>query len=309
MRIFAGAMALLMVFSLGVEIYSYIQSNRKAQLSAQAQDLLGKSSSVYAAKLTFSATNNAYMYNEGYTAQGSDSATSVSGPRFSASFAGNNDKTVSVTDVVNNITITMTPKFALGDPYQDVNRVIYPIKGMDAAKVYTLRAGSVKEDIIFNKYIRDSISFSYDLGLPAGTEARMEPNGSIGIYGTDSKLLGNVTTATEADAKLLDQARQNGKKTQLLFTIPAPVILDSSHKANKGTAKYELKDKVLTVSAASLKDLSYPVSLDPSVYIETAAQLMRGNNETNVDFDVANELIQKARQLVRVSMHGRVLPI
>src|SRR5690606_31066464 len=36
-----------------------------------------------------------------------------------------------------------------------------------------------------------------------------------------------------------------------------------------------------------------PLSIDPSIYVETAAKLMQGNNESNIDFDVSNELIQK----------------
>jgi hypothetical protein len=69
----------------------------------------------------------------------------------------------------------------------------------------------------------------------------------------------------------------------------------SGYISKNATVKYELTDNKLTIIAENLSKAIYPLSIDPSVYIETAAKLMRGNNETNTDFDVDNELIQKSQ--------------
>ena len=203
---------------------------------------------------------------------------------------------MTVTDVYNETSLTMTPKFPLGVPQQDQNRLIYPIKGRPARKVYTFRGASIKEDIILDEKRADEMHFSYDVTLPPGTEMRLEADGSIGVYGVSSVLLGNVTTGTEADAALLEKARNNGAKNNLIFTIPKPVVFELDRKvAQSVTSYFEIKDSTVTLVAKGLRSASYPLSIDPTIYIETAEKLMRGNNETNTDFDVSNGLIQKSQ--------------
>src|SRR5690606_19087522 len=95
------------------------------------------------------------------------------------------------------------------------------------------------------------------------------------------------------DQELLEKARLNGEKTNLLFRFPTPFVKEYGKHKSQAKAWFELKDKELTIHASGLKEAAYPLSIDPTVYVETATKLMRGNNETNIDFDVANELIQK----------------
>jgi hypothetical protein len=159
-----------------------------------------------------------------------------------------------------------------------------------------MKGTKVKEDIILHEFQGNNLSFAYDLKLADGTEARVENNGSLAVYGVEGALLGNVSTSSEADAQLLQKARQNAKKTQLLFTIPAPVVLEGIKEPSKqAKARFTLEGKVLTLHAEGLAGAQYPLSIDPSVYIETARKLMYGNNEGNVDFDTDNELIQKSQ--------------
>jgi hypothetical protein len=294
-RLFAGFMALVIVFAVGFEIYSYYFKETTYRLSSKAEQLLPRANSSYADKLIFDSANQQYAYNQENQTP-TDVAGQVSGPRFSGTFSKDPTKGMSVKDIENSIYFNMIPKFGLDVPTKQDNRLIYPIDGMDAAKVYTMRAASVKEDLIIEKYTQKKLTFKYELGLADGTEARIENDGSIGIYGADSPIMGNVSTSTDKDAELLQKARQNAKKTQLLFTIPAPFIIDSSKQVSTTTKVwYTLESKVLTVHADHLDTASYPITIDPSVYIETAAKLMRGNNESNIDFDVDNELIQKSQ--------------
>lgn len=266
------------------------------QLSAGAQNILGREVDLYAKKLAFNNKDFTYEYNKGYQPGTEKTADGlIAGPRFTASFEQNNNMSYTLNDTVNEVPLKITPKYGVAPAQQDSNRLIYPIRGLDAQKVITVKASIIKEDIILNKFEKDKLEFTYELGLTPGTVARLESDGSVGIYGVNGALLGNVTAATEADQALLDKARQNSQKTKLLFRIPAPFIVEQNKKLSQATAHYRLDGNKLTIVAEKLNEANYPLSIDPSVYIETAAKLMRGNNETNTDFDVTNELIQKSQ--------------
>src|SRR3989344_6339485 len=272
--------------------------NRPAnyQLNSVASAIVGEPVKVFADKLQYNGQTQAYEYNKDYKPNpGTESTGMISGPRFGAKFEAEGQQPYTITDIINNVGITFTPQFDLARPEQDGNRLVYPVRGLDAQKVISLKAAIVKEDMIINSYQKDELEFKYKLDLPDGLEARTQNDGSIGIYGVDSSLLGNVSTGGEADAKLLEKARQNGEKNQLLFTIPTPFVVDAGKKLSDAKAEFELDDDQLTLKASQLSKAKYPISIDPSVYIETAAKLMKGNNETNIDFDITNELIQKSQ--------------
>lgn len=234
------------------------------------------------------------QYNQGYVPSSEVGGLS-STPRFSASFDKNDSKTITIIDPQTDVTMGLTPQYATKPAQASDNRVVYPLIGKDAQSIYTLQIAQMKEDIIVNSYQGDSLTFSYELSLPNGTEARMEQDGSVGIYSVDPALLGDITTGTEADATLLQEVLEKGERTTLLFSLPAPFIKEFSRTSTAGRAWYSLEGNILTLHASELKNLNYPISIDPTIYIETAAKLMQGNNESNVDFDVSNELIQKGK--------------
>ena len=293
-RIIAGSLALLMLFSVFYEYYQWRVNLNGYKLSAKAETLLKVTNESMAKKLQYDTKSQIYVYNRDYQSS-QDVSGLVAGPRFNANFYKNPKKGIDITDPVNKVSVNIKPDFNIGTPVQDKNRIIYPISGKRAAKVYTLATVGTKEDIVIEDYQGDSMTFGYDLQLPSGLEARLESNGSVAIYGVQSALLGNASASSENDQKLLDLARQNGKKTNLLFTFPAPYIKEINKNTSSAKAWFELSGKKLTVHATGLKNISYPASIDPSIYVETAAKLMKGNNETNVDFDVDYELIQKSQ--------------
>jgi hypothetical protein len=286
-------LGVLIVVSFGIGTIRFITQPRAGyQLSQQAQSLLPESQPHLGKSVKSS--GNAFKYNDGYKSPSEISGT-ISTPRFSATFYKDPKSGVSVTDPTTNVEMTVKPKFSMGAPEAQDNRIVYPVSGRDAQAVYSLQIAKLKEDIILNSYQGDKMSFDYELVLPEGTEARMESNGSVGIYSVDSTLLGDVTTGSDKDAALLKTARENGEKNTLLFTFPAPFIKEFDTDSTKGRTWMTLNKNILTVHAENLKDLKYPVSIDPTIYIDTAAQLMEGNNESNIDFDVDNELIQKGK--------------
>ncbi len=282
----------LIIFSITAPTLVNWAQNSGYEINAKAAEyILDEPSAYYGVYLQLSEDGGSYMYNEFYDPGSSN--TLGAKPEFQAEFPLNPKEGFSVTDPVNNVSVTLKPKFPLKSPIQEENRLVYPLIGVDGAKVLTLSGAQVKEDIILDSYQGDELDFSYELELPDGVDARLEADGSLSFYGTNLVLLGDVATGSPEDEELLAEARKNSVKTNLLFRIPAPVVLEENKRPSVATVRYALEGNVLTLKAAGLGEANYPLSLDPSIYIETARKLMRGNNETNIDFDIDNELIKK----------------
>jgi len=296
-RIGWGFMALLVLSTLLMDVFNQHQSATSYALSAAAEELLPTANAQFAEKVQYDSKTGAYKYNNGYTPSTSG-ALSSGGPYFTANIAADiSSGGASVTDPESNITLKIVPQFATRRGEQSGNRLVYPLVGYDAQKVYTLGASGVKEDIILNKFQRNQETFNYKLELPSGTEARLLTNGSLGVYGVSSTLLGNVTTGSAKDATLLEKARQNGAKTNLLFTLPTPFVKESgvTGVSQKVQSSYTYKDKILIVHVNGLAAARYPLTIDPTIYITTAANFMQGNNETNIEFDGTNDTIKKGK--------------
>lgn len=290
-------MALLMLSTFFLDTFTLHQSATSYSLSAAAEELLPTANLQYLDKLHYNTKTSSYDYNNGYTPSG-NGALSGGGPYFTASLGADvGTGGVSVTDPQTSMTLKIIPQFATKRGEQHDNRLVYPVVGRDAQKVYTLGASGIKEDIIVNNPQGDTASFDYKLVLPANTEARLLANGGLGVYGVNSTLLGNVTTATEQDAKLLEQARSNGKKDTLLFTLPAPYVKESGVNGVSQTVltHYGYKNDVLTIYVSGMNSARYPLTIDPTVYISSAAEFMQGNNESNIEFDGTNDWIKKGK--------------
>jgi hypothetical protein len=296
-RVYAWLVLILFITTTIAGILQPLIENTVYKVSPATRGILPKQSEHLAQSLKFSAKENTFMYNEGYKPSTSENDLKMGGdgsPRFSAKLAKDPTKGIKVTDPVNNVDFTLTPKYKLGTGKQDKNQVMYPLAKADGFLVYTAQTASVKEDIALQRMpSKDSMTFEYELGYGDGLEARIEKNGSIGIYGSSLPLYGNVATGTDKDAELLQKAKQTAKKDKFLFGIPAPVVKEAGKETSGVGAKFELSAKSLKVVVQGLKQASYPMTIDPSVYIQSAAQLMYGNNETNVEFDIATEQFKK----------------
>lgn len=288
-----AVLLLFVVSTVGTILQPFLDT--QPYISEQARAILPKKNVAFGKLFAEDYKTEQFTYNKTSAKTSDSSLTESNQPRFSASFSKQAEKGITVTDTVNQIDFTLKPKFPLMSAKKEDNYMMYKLAKQDGVLVYTSRTASVKEDIILESYSKDSLTFEFELVLGSSLEARVEKDGSLGVYGTDLPINGNVGTGSEADAALLEKVRTNAKKTKLLFQIPAPVVLEASKKPSKATSRYELEGNTLKVITTHLKEASYPLSIDPTVYIETAAKLMRGNNETNTDFDVNNELIQKSQ--------------
>lgn len=201
---------------------------------------------------------------------------------------------VTVKDTVNNISFTLKPTDIHKAGRQDSNRIIYPLDSNDGWTVYTIQASGIKEDIILQSSTSDERTFEYSLDLGNNLEAKLESDGSLGIYG-NTLASSDITTVTDSDTQLLEKLRKNAKKDTLLFKIPAPVVIEATGQESEyARSKFVLEGNELSVITTGLSRANYPLSIDPSIYVTSAREFMAGNNETNIDFNVDEQLIQKS---------------
>ena len=293
-RIIAIIIVLVMLLGVFFEIYGSREKIKEPVMSSAVESLIGPPVEQYASKITPD-KDGGFIFNKEYKAT-ADASGQSAGPKIKATFANGKTGAVSIQDPVNDVALTLKPKYAVLDPKKQANRVMYRIAGKDMTAIYSAKGSGVKEDIIIESVPKtDTLQFEYEVSLPDGVELRAEGDGSLAAYGVQSALLGNVSTGTEQDAELLKKARQNGEKSKLLFTLPAPFVVEVGKKQSSAKAWYSVQGTVVTLFASGLKTATYPLSIDPTIYVETARKFMRGNNETNVDFDTTNELIQKSQ--------------
>lgn len=262
----------------------------------EASNLLSPVSQEMAERVSFDASKQMYSFNQKQQELSDENTGLSSNNQAQITAYSDPKKGIAVSDPANGVDFTMKPLFDAADGKRDGNRLVYPLTGKhEGWAVYTMHAVGVKEDIILTKSPGDTASFDYALELSEGQEARLEADGSVGVYG-NSLFSGNVTTGTESDAKILENARKNAPKNTKMFSIPAPVVIEKNSESSV-ESHFELsKDgRTLTVTASRLDRATYPLSIDPSIYVVTAQQFMQGNNETNIDFNVSDKLIQKGK--------------
>lgn len=259
----------------------------------KAESLLPEINMNLGSKLELNPVTKEFTFNNGQSLPSAETLSSGA-PLITAAAHQDASKGITLTDPVTKVSFSMTPKFRLSEGRKDGNRIVYPLTSGSGWVVYTLQATGVKEDIILTRSSSDTLSLEYTLGLQDGLVARIEADGSVGVYG-NALLSSNITTATDDDAAILLKARENADKTTFLFNIPRPIVIDANKSETTIDARYTLEGKTLKVNVQGLKNASYPISIDPSIYVVTAQQFMQGNNETNINFNVSNKLIEKGR--------------
>jgi hypothetical protein len=291
-RMFMGTMAALIVIAELVTVLQPFMIPHAYALGAGA-NLLPPVNEVFATKLKYDDKQKSFVFNQGPAYDAKTTADSGHAQITATAYA-DPSKGLVVTDSTNKVDLTMKPKFWLWQGEKDGNRVVYPLAYGNGWLVYTMQSTGVKEDILLDSSDKDSLTFDYSFNLGSSLRAQVNTDGSIGVYGS-TMLSGNVATASDADAALLQKARQQAPKNTLLFSIPAPVIKEIGKQKSDVKAHYSLNGDTLRMTVDGLKAARYPLTIDPSIYVETAEKFMRGNNETNIDFDVANTLIQKGK--------------
>ena len=170
----------------------------------------------------------------------------------------------------------------------EISHLVYPLAKLSAQLIYTPQTNGIKEDLIVLKNpSQNSLQLSYRLNLPSTLQARLNADGSVGIYSADSVLYGNINYGTPGDQALIQKAKINSRKTNLVFEIPAPYVkMSASSVLNPGGVKpyFSLHGNILTLNVTHLNKLSFPIDIDPSVVVSTANSFIQnGNAESNLN--------------------------
>lgn len=231
---------------------------------------------------------------------------------------------VRFTDTENKIDITLKPKFKTY-PGQKVegDHVVYLGQG-GIKLVYTLKYNGLKEDIILPHYVGDELTFDFELALPTGVEARLDNRGNIGIYSSDPTLFGDISFGSDDDRARVDKARESSEKTNLVATIPFPIIKDATGKEHIDRSEFvlgkktttnsvsesnknipsEVREKLksttsmevypLSVKSRQLKGLTYPVSIDPTVQTSSMSGLNGVSHGGDISINPQDGVIRRS---------------
>lgn len=300
-------MAGLITFGVVAPVLNNLLVHSRYKLSDATTALVGKANPNLTAKISYDEQAQSYYFNKDGMDAAPATAKDPNDPQavlkqlqaqvggegkkddslYSVQLPKDASKGITYYDNNSGLSFSMVPQFAGGAARQTTDdRLVYPDSAAQA--VYTPKSNGLKEDLVLTKPQGDRLSFSYKLNLPKELEARLTSDGGLGVYSADPSLFGNISYGSDADKAAVMKARQDGEKNHLVFGIPAPVIKQTG-KAGQGSAKADffLDGDTLTVKAAGLQNLTYPVSIDPSVVITSSSDFAAGNNEGNIDFPSA----------------------
>jgi hypothetical protein len=306
-RIGNGVVAVVLVASIVMPIVQQQFQTSRYKLSADALKLVGTTNQNLTKQLTFDGSIQTYQFNQAAikdtsttnpvakmqhqvgTASGSGKDKSLYALDVPTDFS----KGVTYHDINSQLDFSLVPQFSAQAAKQEQGHIVFPLDGGNQA-VYTLKNNGLKEDIVIPKATNDTERFSYTLNLPKTLQAKVIPDsgGAIGIYSADPSLFGNISYSTDNDKQLVEKARENSEKTNLVFGLPAPVIKTTDgNEATTATAQFELSGDSLSVVATGLKSIPGAFTVDPSVVVTSTSDFQtKGNNEGNIDFSTSGQI-------------------
>jgi len=222
---------------------------------------------------------------------------------YQAELSKNAKQGITFSDSEGDRSVTLTPTFTVGEARLQDNRVVYPASTTEK-HIYSFKNNGIKSDILLTQAPgTNTKTYSWDLGLDSTLEARMLPDGGVGIYSADPTLYSNLQISDQKSQELVDKARTNAQKNTLVFELPRPFILDANNKqiytgVSYGLTNDKADDKgnknnatTLTLTAANLKQQAYPLSIDPTITVTTTADFRQNTGDTgNVDFGTDGEI-------------------
>lgn len=318
-RIISAGFVLL--FAISTLLTPLIEANREKTLSldAQTKALIGDTRDDSKDYLKFDSNKKTYTFE----APAQDTAsvhnhTGRNADSYTATLPDSPKDGIVVTDTKSNIPVSLVPDFfTTSIKKSDGDHLVY--QSGSRKIIYTLKYNGLKEDIIIPKFQGPQMTYDFQLRLPSGVEARVDNEGNIGIYSADLSLYGNISFGSDADRAKVDKAREKSEKTNLVMTIPYPVIRDASGAEYSDRTQFELgQKKVITskqkdaklpedtdltivttntyplrISATKLQDLAYPLSIDPTMQVTNSADFSKLNYEGNITLDTTNNLIKR----------------
>lgn len=295
-----GGMALLIMGgSLLLASFAPLFQKDHYELSENVLRLIGDVRDDAAEYLKPAEDQSAYHFVVPESVEGTSERTGRVVDAYDASFSVKPKGGISVTEKATQVPVRLVPQFYTGEGKEVDGRIIYPF-GKNQL-IYSLKYNGLKEDIIIAEPDKDDVSFRFELVLPVGAEARLESNGDIGIYTASSELFGNMTYGSDEDRQLVERARETSDKNNLTMIIPAPIIKDATGREYTDRSEFKLGEKKLrqeevsatqdvpdevrqklqqknsynvynlTLASNQLRELIYPIAIDPTFTIPGAA--------------------------------------
>lgn len=318
-RIICASIASVVLLSVTVPTALIIIKNQSYKLSAEIQQLIGTPNKNLSAKISYNSEKDSWQFNQSNIPIGS--GTGNSGPQDAAmpsvadlksqvGGGGKKDeslyavdmpsvgsKGVTYYDTNTDLSFSLVPNFNVSEGRQSDGRIVYPAEN-GAKLIYTAKANGMKEDIVLDRPIGDEPTFAYKLNLPNTLEAKIQSDGSLGVFSPDPILFGDISFGGDSDKEKILSARQTATKDHLLFVLPAPVVVEADGHKSTSHARFILAGDTLTVQTNGMQDLKYPLSVDPSVVVTSSG-----------DFGLASgDLIDYATdQISRGNMTGGTL--
>lgn len=318
-----ASLLVLFLLTLAIQSFSPFVSLKSYELSNQVRGLTGDSREDTSEYLKLSEDGSNYSFEVPETTEANSEHTGRIADAYSTNLSTNAKDGITLTEKNSKIAVTLIPDFhTQAGQKVEGDHLVYP-SGPDKL-VYTLKYNGLKEDIIVPEYRKDELSYKFTLRLPAGVEAKLDDQGNIGIYSSDSSLFGDISYGSDEDRAKVENARQNGEKTNLVMTIPYPIIKDAKGIEHTDRASFILGDRQtnktetgpdpslppevaeqakqmatsndyqLSLNANNLKDLSYPIAIDPTMQVTSAGDFKAVSLEDGTEVDTTNNLIQRS---------------
>lgn len=299
-RIISICTASVLLFVAVVPAVYQLIENQRYRLDDKTLSLIGDVNQNLATKLTYDQDSSEWRFNASKISSNSTASfaslkAQVGGGAqdetlYATTFAQDPSEGVAFYDTQTQQSFRMVPEFSTKSGKSIDGRLVYPMQG-GAKLIYTPKNNGMKEDIVLPRYISNELTYNYKLSLPKTLKAQIQEDGSVGIFSADPMLFGDVATSEDSDTEKLRSAREDGDKNHLLFAIPAPVIVQSSHKQVKATARFSLVNDTLTVTARDMNKVSYPASIDPSIVVTSSSDFAAGSNAVdNINMSVTDRV-------------------
>jgi N-acetylneuraminic acid mutarotase len=305
-----GVLLVLIGIATSLPLYSWVTANRY-KLDDQTTKLVGEANPKLAKKLALDSTGKVYELNpEAMAAKPDLNGTpaqvaaaleqkqavgdGASKQLFSLKLPTDAQKGSTYYDSNSGLSFKMLPKFNLSDGRKSQDRLVYPMR--DGGKsIYTVKANGLKEDIVYKQAPKSGdMRHDYTLQLPKELEARLQDDGSLGVFSADPNLYGDISYGADVDQAKVESARQNAQKDHLVFSIPRPTIVAADGNIGDAYGWFELNGSTLSVKSTNLDDIKGTFSIDPTVTITTTTDFTTGNNESNSDYTIADQITRGA---------------
>lgn len=274
--------------------------NKRYKLSDQVLSLIDESTVDTSlikdeeGKITYNRADEASLLSREQVLELAGNKEDATGKKpYQAELSKDPTKGITFSDSEGDRTINLKFLFKTTEPKLEDGRVIYP-KGGNEKHIYSFKKNGIKSDIILTEAPKENTkTFEWELTLGTDLEAKLMPNGGIGIYSPDPLLYGDLQVSDEKSQQLVDNAKKNGTKTNLVFELPAPFIIDANNNKTYDNVAYKLDrtKNLLTLEATNLNNQQYPITIDPTITVTTTSDFQKKTGDTgNVDSSTADEI-------------------